>query len=116
LLRTWFPRFITHYRSAHAAMPRRRRITDAELARAYASRAQAVRNPWSRAAWIRSSGGATLFVAGTDHACSIAFARAVSSREPLLLASITNRGDRDALRNLIDLGHVTLSPTGRSAR
>ena len=116
LLRTWFPRFITRYRSAHAALPRRRRITDAELARARADRAQATRNPWSRAAWTRSGRGAMLFVAGDGHACSIPFARRVASRTPIPLDRVKSRQDRDALRSLIDLGHVTLSAPVRSRR
>ena len=116
LLRTWFPRFITRYRAAHTALPRRRRITDAELARAYAARAEAQRSPWSRAAWTRSGRGAMLFVAGDAHACSVRFARLVASRAPIPLDRVTSRQDRDALRSLIDLGHVTLTTTGRSRR
>ena len=108
MLRTWFCRFITRYRSAHTAMPRARPITDAELARAYARRSQALRNPWSRAAWMRRAPGASLFVAGTEHTCSIPFARLVCALAPIPLADIRTRRDRDALRSLIDLGHVTL--------
>jgi 50S ribosomal protein L16 3-hydroxylase len=116
MLRTWFARFITRYRSAHTAMPRARRLTDSELHRAFARQAMAVRNPWSRAAWLRSGRGATLFVAGIDHACSITFARLVCSRAAIPLERIWSRADRDALRSLIDLGHVTLDSPSRRRR
>jgi 50S ribosomal protein L16 3-hydroxylase len=116
LLRTWFPRFITRYRSAHTAMPRTRRLTDSELDRAFARKAEAVRNPWSRAAWLRCGRGATLFVAGTDLACSIPFARLVCSRAAIPLGRVRTAQDRDALRSLIDLGHVTLSSPARRRR
>lgn len=108
LLRTWFGRFVTRYRSAHVAVPRTRRITDTELDRAFARRVEAVRNPWSRVAWMRSGRGAMLFVAGTAHACSIVFARLACSRPSIPLEAVRARQDRDALRSLIDLGHVTL--------
>jgi 50S ribosomal protein L16 3-hydroxylase len=117
MLRTWFARFITRYRSAHAAMPRTRKLTDAEFDRAFARSAEAMRNPWSRAAWVRSGRDAALFVSGTDHACSIPFARLVCSRAAIPLDRVRSRRDRDALRSLIGLGHVTLaSPTRRSRR
>jgi 50S ribosomal protein L16 3-hydroxylase len=116
LLRTWFARFITRYRSAHTAMPRTRKLTDAEFDRAFARPTQAVRNPWSRAAWVRSGRDAMLFVAGTDHACSVPFARLVCSRAPIPLDRVRSRRDRDALRSLIDLGHVTLASTTRRSR
>ena len=116
LLRTWFPRFITRYRSAHTAMPRARPLPDDAFNRAFAQSAQAVRNPWSRAAWLRAGRGAALFVAGDELACSIPFARLVASRAPIPLDRVKSRQDRDALRSLIDLGHVTLSASPRSRR
>jgi ribosomal protein L16 Arg81 hydroxylase len=116
MLRTWFPRFITQYRSAHTAAPRPRPISDAGFEHALARGDEAVRNPWSRSAWTRTPNGATLFVAGTDHPCSISFARLVCAREPIALDRIRNRRDRDALRSLIDLGHVTLRARGGRRR
>ena len=116
LLRTWFPRFITRYRSAHTAMPRTRKLTDAQFDRAFARSTEALHNPWSRAAWVRSGRDAILFVAGTDHACSIALARLVCSRAPIPLDRLRSHRDRDALRSLIDLGHVTLAPPTRRSR
>ena len=116
MLRTWFGRFITRYRSAHTAMPRTRPITDAQFDRAFAVRTEGVRNPWSRAAWMRSAGGATLVVGGTEHATSIPFAELVCSRAPMPLDRVRSRKDRDALRSLIDLGHVTLRASKRRSR
>jgi 50S ribosomal protein L16 3-hydroxylase len=116
LLRTWFGRFITRYRSTHEAAARARPISEATLARAFGRHALALRNPWSRAAWTRARDGAILFVAGTEHACSVAFARLVSSCAPIALDRVANARDRDALRRLIDLGHVTLCPPARRHR
>ena len=116
MLGTWFARFITRYRSAHTAMPRTRRITDVQFDRAFSKGAEAVRNPWSRAAWIRSTRGATLIVAGTQHVCSMPFAQRVCSHAPVPLDRVRSRKDRDALRSLIDLGHVTLHASKRRSR
>jgi 50S ribosomal protein L16 3-hydroxylase len=113
MLRTWFARFITRYRSAHAAMPRKRPITHAQFDRAFTERAEALRNPWSRSAWMRSGRGANLIVAGTEHACSIPFAQLVCGRAPMSLERVRTRRDRDTLRSLIDLGHVTLRGSKR---
>ena len=116
LLRTWFCSFITRYRSALSAVPRARRITDAELARASASNAEVVRNPYSRAAWMRAGRDARLFVAGTEVPCSIAFARRIGAGRAFELAHVAAPRDRDALRRLIDLGHVSLSKPARRSR
>ncbi|HEV7489449.1 MAG TPA: cupin domain-containing protein [Rhodanobacteraceae bacterium] len=116
MLRTWFARFITRYRSAYTAMPRTRRITDAQFNRAFAAGAEAVRNPWSRAAWFRSARGAMLVVAGTEQECSIPLAQRVCSHATVPLDGVRSRKDRDALRSLIDLGHVTLHASKRRSR
>lgn len=113
--RAWFAAFITSYRSALSAVPRARKITDAELARAHAANAEAVRNPWSRAAWIRAGREARLFVASTELPCSAGFARLVSTGA-FALADVKTARDRDALRRLVDLGHVSLSKPARRSR
>ena len=88
MLRTWFGRFITRYRSAHAAAPRARKLADSAFAGAFAKHARAMRNPWSRAAWMDFGRDARLFVAGDDFACSRAFARSVCGAAPLALDAI----------------------------
>ena len=116
MLRTWFASFITRYRSALSAVPRARKITDAELTRAFASHADVVRNPWSRAAWLRAGRDARLFVAGTELPCSAGFARLISAGAAFPLAKVATARDRDALRRLVDLGHVSLTKTARRRR
>ena len=116
MLRTWFLRFITSYRSAHAAAPRPRRIGDSEFARAFANGAEALRNPWSRAAWTREGRDALLSVAGTGYRSSIAFARLVASRAAIPLDKVQSTRDRDVLRSLIDAGHVTLTAGRRRSQ
>jgi 50S ribosomal protein L16 3-hydroxylase len=116
-LRPWIGSFLTRYRSAHTAAPRARPITDATFERALARNAQALRNPWSRAAWMREGRDAKLFVAGAEHASSIAFARMACSGAPIALDTVRSRRDRDVLRSLIDAGHVTLvEPTRTRSR
>ena len=117
MFRTCFAAFITRFRSTLAGVPRARRITDAELARADASNANVVRNPLSRAAWLRAGRDARLFVAGTGLACSIRFARLIGSGAAFPLAEAASPRDRDAWRRLVDLGHVSLvKPARRSHR
>jgi 50S ribosomal protein L16 3-hydroxylase len=114
--RSWFASFITRYRSALAAVPRARAIGDAGLARGLASGADVVRNPWSRAAWFRAGRDARLFVAGTQLACSIAFARLIGSGAAFPVARVATARDRDALQRLIDAGHVSLAKPARRSR
>jgi 50S ribosomal protein L16 3-hydroxylase len=116
MLRTWFGRFITRYRSAHTAAPRARTLSDSTFARAFDAHARAVRNPWSRAAWVRSGDGAQLFVAGEDFACSRAFARRICAATPVALDAVKSARDRNALRALVDAGHLTLVQPPRRRR
>jgi len=113
-LRPWIGSFLTRYRSAHTAAPRARPITDSAFERAFARSARAMRNPWSRAAWMREGRDARLFVAGAEHASSIAFARMACSAAPIALDKIRSPRDRDVLRSLIDAGHVTLVESTRT--
>ncbi|GAA0705355.1 hypothetical protein GCM10009105_02730 [Dokdonella soli] len=108
-LRTWFGRFITRYRSAHVAAPSTRAMTDAAFARALEQDVEVRRNPWSRFAWMRDARGATLFVAGETHACSLRFAKFICSHAafPVTAAPAAVR-DRVVLRALIDAGHLAL--------
>jgi 50S ribosomal protein L16 3-hydroxylase len=114
--RAWFASYITRYRSTFSAVPRTRRITDTELARAIAANAEVVRNPWSRTAWFRAGRDARLFVAGAEFACSVAFARLIGTGEAFPLARIAAARDREALRKLVDAGHLSLSTPRRGRR
>jgi len=116
MLRTWFASFITRYRSALSAVPRTRKVTDAEIARAEASKSEVVRNPWSRAAWLRAGRDARLFVAGTELPCSVRFAGLIARGSAFPLADVAAPRDRDALRRLVDLGHVSLMKPPRRSR
>jgi len=116
MLRTWFGRFITRYRSAHTAAPRSRKLSDSGFSRAREAKAHAVRNPWSRAAWMRSGDDARLFVAGEDFACSRAFARQICAATPVPLDAVKSARDRQILRALIDAGHFTLLAPPRRSR
>jgi 50S ribosomal protein L16 3-hydroxylase len=114
MLRAWFASCITRYRGTLAAVPRARRITDAELAQKVAHDAEVTLDPWSRAAWFRSGRDARLFVSGTGFACSVAFARRVGIGAPFRLAQIIAARDRHVLRALVDAGHLSLSVSRRS--
>jgi 50S ribosomal protein L16 3-hydroxylase len=117
LLRAWFGRFITRYRSAQVVAPPGRALGDAAFAAALAGGARVRRNPWSRLAWLRSGNAATLFASGADHRCSRAFARFVCSRAEFALAEAPGgAGDRAALRALLDGGHLALVRERRRRR
>jgi 50S ribosomal protein L16 3-hydroxylase len=114
--RAWFASYVTRYRSTLSAVPRARKITDTDLARAVAANAEVVRNPWSRAAWFRAGRDARLFVAGTEFVCSVALARLIGTGEPFPLARIAAARDRETLRKLVDAGHLSLSTPRRGRR
>jgi hypothetical protein len=63
---------------------------------------------------MREGRSARLFVAGSMHACSIAFARAACSRMEFELAAATTTADRAVLRTLLDGGHLALLRTRTS--
>ncbi len=113
-LRTWFGRFITRYRSAQVAPPPRA-FTDAMFARALAQGARVQRNPWSRFAWMRAERGATLFVAGECHDCSLRFAQFIC-RETAFAPGEAPMSASDArvLRRLLDGGHFAVVRSRRS--
>jgi 50S ribosomal protein L16 3-hydroxylase len=117
VLRAWFGRFITRYRSAQIAAPNPKRLTNAAFARARARGAEVQRNPWSRFAWMREAGGATLHVAGESHACSQRFARMLCAPARFPIAKASSGRDRALLRALIDAGHLAIisgrKPGGR---
>ena len=106
LLRAWLGRFITRYRSAHAAAAPARPIGNAAFARAAAARTLLGRNPWSRFAWMREGRAARLFVAGEMHECTVALARALCGPEPIPLAGSPR--ELALLRTLLDAGHLAL--------
>lgn len=115
-LRAWFGRFITRYRSAQAAAPNPRPLTDAAFARAVERNAPVGRNPWSRCAWMRDGRGARLFVSGDEHACSVALARLVCSQPGFGLGDVpASAADRATVRALVDAGHLALMRGGGRA-
>lgn len=115
LLRAWFGRFITRYRSAQTAAPNAPPLSDAAFARAFESKAQVRRHPWSRFAWMREGRAARLFVSGEMHACSTALARLLCSQAAFALTAAPRRAaDLAVLRALIDAGHLALRRARRS--
>jgi 50S ribosomal protein L16 3-hydroxylase len=117
LLRAWFGRFITRYRSAQTAAPNPRPLSDSVFARMVERNARVRRNPWSRCAWMRAGRGAWLFVAGERHDCSIAFARLVCTRTEFACADVPGAAvDRAVLRAMVDDGHLAFLRAGRGER
>ena len=108
MLRTWFGRFITRYRSAQFASPPPRVPSETAFAQARERGAHVRRNPWSRVAWLREGRGATLFVAGDAYACSLALARLVGTHDEIALADVNGAPDLAVLRQLVAAGHFTL--------
>jgi len=108
----WFGAFVTRYRVAQVAAPRKRRIDRATLAERL-PRSSLERDPWSRFAWRRRGRGARLYVAGNAFDAPVGWARALASGtrriEGSLLAQLSERTRGVSLiAALIDAGHFTL--------
>ena len=105
----WFGAFITRYRSGHSAIPAARPLTAAQLA-AKLPRARLLRNPFSRFAWARHGRGALLFVAGENHACSVALAQALCAHREYAGAALARIGTHAhaTLAALVNAGHLQL--------
>jgi 50S ribosomal protein L16 3-hydroxylase len=108
----WFGGFITRYRAAQAAVPRRRAIQHAALASGL-SNSTLERDPWSRFAWRRRGRDACLYVAGSTMDAPLAWARELASGarefDGARLARLPQRARGIALlAALIDAGHLHL--------
>jgi 50S ribosomal protein L16 3-hydroxylase len=112
-LAEWFGRFITRYRSAQFAAPPARRMTRKQLLNALAAGATFVRHPWTRFAWVRRRGGATLFAAGEAYRCTMSMARWLCSDRIQHLTKPPDEAAQDVLLALINDGHLVLK-RGRS--
>jgi 50S ribosomal protein L16 3-hydroxylase len=108
----WFGAFVTRYRLAQVAAPRKRRVDHATLAERL-PHASLERDPWSRFAWRRRGRGARLYVAGNVFDAPAGWAKTLTSNarriEGSRLAQLPERARGVALlAALIDAGHVTL--------
>jgi 50S ribosomal protein L16 3-hydroxylase len=107
----WFGSFVTRYRCAQLAAPRRRPVDHTMLAERLPHMVL-LRDPWSRFAWRRRGPRARLYAAGATFDAPIAWARELASGartfDGAKLAKLPQpaRG-RTLLAALIDAGHVT---------
>jgi len=108
----WFGAFITRYRAAQVAAPRKRGIDRTALAKRL-PRAVLERDPWSRFAWRRRGRDAQLYAAGAAFDAPLAWARELASGARELdgarLAGLPRQALGTALlASLIDAGHLHL--------
>jgi len=106
----WFGRFITTYRAAGEVAPPDVLRSRIEVEWDLEHGAVLQRHPFSRMAWRRCKGGATLFCSGQEFPLPIKDAQALAANETLdggAYASLSGRG-RDAAFELIALGHYQL--------
>jgi len=106
----WFGGFITRYRAAQAAVPRKRRIQHEVLATRLSSWVFE-RDPWSRFAWRRRGRDARLYVAGNVMDAPLEWARELASGarefQGARLARLPQQKRGIALlATLIDGGHL----------
>jgi 50S ribosomal protein L16 3-hydroxylase len=112
----WFGRFITRYRSAHAAIPALRPLALAQLQRRM-STARVLRNPFSRFAWMRKGTGAALFVAGERFDCPLALVKVLCARhefDGVALARMAGKTGTATLAALVDGGHLRMIRSPRA--
>ncbi len=107
-LASWFGSFITRYRMAQQVAPPARRKSRKQLLQALATGATLMRHPWSRFAWTRRRGGATLFASGQPYACTLSMARWLCSDRTLHLPKPPDESAQDVLLALINDGHLAL--------
>ncbi|KGI78184.1 cupin domain-containing protein [Oleiagrimonas soli] len=107
-LAEWFGCFITRYRSAQFAAPPARKRSHKQLLNALAAGATFVRHPWTRFAWVRRRGGATLFAAGNAYHCTMSMARWLCSERIQHLQKPPDEAAQDVLLALINDGHLAL--------
>jgi 50S ribosomal protein L16 3-hydroxylase len=108
----WFGAFVTRYRIAQVAAPRKRRIDRAKLAE-HLPHAWLERDPWSRFAWRRRGRSARLYVAGNGFDAPVEWAKTLASGARRIdgsrLVKLPGRNPGVALiAALIDAGHFTL--------
>jgi 50S ribosomal protein L16 3-hydroxylase len=120
LLRTWFGRFITRYRSAgDIAAPPTTPALQTINSRLQAG-AALVRHPFCRVAWMRDGADrAQLFVDGEVFPASLAAARCISAPAPIAATAwnTLDAADRALLHDLISRGSYALSrPARKSAK
>ncbi len=127
-LHDWFGRYITSYRSAQTALAPPRTVTAADLDAALAKGAGIARFPWARTAWLAATatgradsagtGDATLYVAGSSHICSGAFARLICEQREIAAAELQtlSGADKTVLLALLNQGQLVLTRPQRRSR
>jgi len=105
--------FLTRYRLAHQPAPAEDMVDEQGLATALSGSSGVQKNPWTRLAWIEERGGARLFAAGEEFACSTATAMLLCT-SPLEITGKDSLSP-DQLRlvcQLINAGHLYLHRPG----
>jgi 50S ribosomal protein L16 3-hydroxylase len=108
----WFGGFITRYRVAQNAAPRKRPIDPAFVAKRL-PHARLERDPWTRSAWLRRGRDARLYVAGQGFDAPLGWARALAGNARELDGNRLMRLPQQVrgialLASLIDAGHFRL--------
>jgi len=79
MLRDWFGRFVTRYRSAGEVVAPPKPPASRQIETKLAQGASLVAHPFTRLAWSRAGDGARLFVHGEAYGCSVPAAAAAAS-------------------------------------
>lgn len=105
----WFAGYMTRYRSAHQAAPRRRALDRTALRRKLTASVTLHRHPLSRCAWRRlAGGGARIFYGGQSFDCSIALAERLSAHKQVAGSSLGDLSGSDlgTLLAIVNAGHL----------
>ncbi|SFK26674.1 cupin domain-containing protein [Rhodanobacter glycinis] len=107
-LRDWFGRFITRYRNAQTPAPVAKPLSAPALARRLQDGAQLLRHPWSRMAWSRGKGDATLYANGQAWPTSPALARELCEHRIFTPSLPLTETGQALLLGLVNDGHLVL--------
>jgi len=104
--------FMSRFRLANEPAPPPEQLQSKDVAAALSNGATLMRNPWTRLAWVETTGGARLYAAGQPYDCSIKLAESLCEvTHPSLEPNKLDQTSLAVLTSLVNAGHFVILPT-----